>query len=112
MQRNDLAQARHCYNDAIAYLVPKFEYLKNDLLTKGFDFYLSNKMDHLANEIAMIFGNHSLVMLKDKNHHMAILSAQQSVAIFPTAKVHMYVCSRCIQVNCEHFISDCTYLCM
>ena len=97
MERKDLAGARLCYNDAIAYLVPNFEGLKDDLLTKGYDIYLSNKMNHLVNEIAMIFGNHSLVMLNDKNHHMAILSAQQSVDYFPTAKVRTYNIIRCTQ---------------
>ena len=89
MQKNDLAGARRCYYDALGYLVPNFEGLKDNLLTKGYDFYLSNKMNCLTNEIAMIFGNQSLVMLKDGNLNMAILSAQQSVAFFPTAKVRM-----------------------
>ena len=87
MQKNDLAAAGLCYTDALAYLMPNFKDLKADLLTNGYDVYLSNKMDHLGNEIAMIFGNQSLVMLKVGNLNMAILSAQQSVAFFPTAKV-------------------------
>ena len=90
MQKNDLAAARLCYTDALTYLVPNFENLKADLLTNGFDVYLSNKMDHLVNEIAMIFGNQSLVMLKDGNLSMAIKSAQQSVTYFPTAKVRTW----------------------
>lgn len=87
MQKCDIAGARLCYKEALAYLVPKFETLKAYLLTKGCDIYLSNKMDRLINEIAMIFGNQSLVMLKDGNLSMAIWSAQQSVMHFPTAKV-------------------------
>ena len=75
------------------YLVPEFENLKNDLLKKGYDMYLSDKMNNLVNEIAMIFGNQSLVMLKEGNHYMAILNAQQSVSYFPTEKVNIHTCT-------------------
>ena len=88
MQQQNLIAAKLCYNKALAYLVPDFEGLKADLLTNGFDINLSNKIGYLVNEIAMIFGNQSLVMLKDGNISMAISNAQQSLAYLPTAKVH------------------------
>lgn len=72
------------------YLVPQFESLKKDLLNKGYNMHLSSKMDCLVNEIAMIFGNQSLVMLKEGDHYMAILSARQSVSYFPTEKVNIH----------------------
>ena len=72
------------------YLVPEFESLKKDLLEKGYDMFLSNKMNHLVNEIAMILGNQSLVMLKEGYYYKAILNAQQSVTYFPTEKVNAH----------------------
>ena len=84
IQRNDLVAARLCYTEALKYLVPKFENLEADLLKREFDIDLS---DCISKEIAMIFGNRSLVMLKYGNIAMAIQDAQQSLAYFPTAKV-------------------------
>lgn len=44
-------------------------------------------MDQLSNELAMIYGNRSFVMLKEKDFEMAISDAQRSLACFRTAKV-------------------------
>ena len=87
VENKDLTAANHCYNNALEYLVPGFESLEKDLLEKGYDMLLSNKMSHLVNEIAIIVGNQSLVMLKEGDYHKAILNAQQSVTYFPTEKV-------------------------
>ena len=87
MQKKDLVAARLCYNEALNYLVPNFESLKANLSTMGFDHYLSNKMKDLSKEIAMIFGNRSTVMLKERDVKIATLDAQQSLMYYPTAKV-------------------------
>ena len=71
------------------YLVPKFESLKDNLLKRGFNINLS---DCVSKEIAMIFGNRSLVMLKEGDIGMAIQDAQQSLDYFPTAKVFLRIC--------------------
>lgn len=47
--------------------------------------------DCLANEIAMIFGNRSLVMLKEGDIGTAVFDAQQSLEYFRTAKVNSYM---------------------
>ena len=65
--------------------MPTFERLKADLLERGFDINLS---DCVSNEIAMIFGNQSLVMLKEGDVGMAIQNAQKSLKYFRTAKVN------------------------
>ena len=70
--------------EALHYLVPNFESLKADLLRRGFDI---NSSGCISKEIAMIFGNLSLVMLKEGNIPMATQNAEQSLEYFPTAKV-------------------------
>ena len=69
------------------YVVANFVNLKDHLLKGGFDINLS---DCISREIAMIFGNRSLVMLKEGDIGMAIQDAQQSLDYFPTAKVFPY----------------------
>ena len=68
--------------------MPNFESLKADLSKRG----LVNDISLLdiSKEIAMIFGNRSLVMLKEGDIATAIQDAQQSLGYFPTAKVFLY----------------------
>ena len=84
MQKNDLVAAKLCYKEALGYLDPKFKSLTTVPLGK----HLFDKMDQLKKEIAMIFGNQSLVMLKTGDIKLAVNNAEQSLAYFPTAKVH------------------------
>ena len=63
--------------------MPKYDSVKTNLLTMG----LVNDVHHLSNEIAIIFGNRSLVMLKERYIDRSIQDAQQSLTYFPTAKV-------------------------
>jgi len=86
MKNNDLVAAKLCYNEALNYMLSRFESLKENLLAVR---HFSDKIKCLSEEIAMIFGNRSLVMLKETNFCMAISDAQQSLKYFPTAKVHM-----------------------
>lgn len=107
MQKNEFNAAKHCYEKALGYLVPNFEKLRANLLpiAREVDIDISDKMNHLLHEIAMIFGNQSLVMLKQRNLNEAILNAEHSVAYLPTAKVHTYIhmwLHTCV----------CTYKCM
>lgn len=83
--------ARLCYNEALNHLVPNFQSLGKVLTEKGYDIHLSNKMGQLSKEIAMIFGNRSLVMLKEGDVVTAKADAEQSLACFPTAKVGKYI---------------------
>ena len=93
MLKHDLVAARLCYNEALNYLVPNFESTKNVLLDMEIDVYLSNKMDLLLSEIAMIFGNRSTVMLKQGDPNKAICDAELSLGYLPTAKVDKYIAS-------------------
>ena len=86
-QLNNLVAARLCYNEALDHLIPNFHNLEKTLPEKGCDVYPSNKMKHLSKEIAMIFGNRSLVMLKEGDIGTAIADAQQGLTFFRTAKV-------------------------
>lgn len=51
---------------------------------------LLNDINQLSNEIAIIFGNRSLVLLKGGDYKKAKKDAQQSIAYFPTAKVRTH----------------------
>ena len=67
--------------------MPKYDSVKTNLLTMGLD------IRRLSTEIAMIFGNRSLVMLKEGDIDRSILDAQQSLTYFRTAKViEIYNC--------------------
>ena len=91
MDKNDLVAARLCYNEALDYLIPNFEFLKTNLSIMRVDVHLSDKLNDLSKEIAMIFGNRSAVMLKEGDDKIAKLDAQQSLKYCPTAKVDYHI---------------------
>ena len=78
MKSNSLIAAKQCYNEALNCLVPGFQ-----RLTALDD---ETKLP-LKEEIAIIFGNLSLVNLRQGNPEEAYQNAHQSIAYNPTAKV-------------------------
>ena len=78
MKTNSLTAAKQCYNEALNWLVPGYERLValND-----------NTKLPLREEISMIFGNLSLVNLRQGNPPDAYRNAHQSIAYNSTAKV-------------------------
>ncbi|XP_065902411.1 uncharacterized protein [Dysidea avara] len=86
MKSNSLIAAKQCYNEALNCLVPGFQ-----RLTALDD---ETKLP-LKEEIAIIFGNLSLVNLRQGNPEEAYQNAHQSIAYNPTAKGHYRLAEAC-----------------
>jgi len=83
MKTKSLTAANQCYKEALHGLVPGFQKLTAlDDCTKL----------PLKEEIGIIFGNLSLVTLRQGNPEEAYQNAHQSIAYKPTAKVKLYIC--------------------